>query len=100
MFEPDSRYADLETARTQTPDGRRIAYKRRRFLPRGDAMAVLMEVAPEAGERLDAIAHRTLGDPGQWWRIADANDALNPRDLTTGDGRRLRVPVPAAEGMP
>ena len=35
MFEPTSRYAKLETATLDRPDGRTVAYVRRRFLPRG-----------------------------------------------------------------
>ncbi|OKI51394.1 LysM peptidoglycan-binding domain-containing protein [Micromonospora sp. CB01531] len=47
-----------------------------------------------AGERLDLIAARLLGDPHRYWRIADANptagvDALEEpgRDLDIPDGR-------------
>lgn len=46
-----------------------------------------------AGERLDLIAARLLGDPHRFWRIADANptagvDALEEpgRDLDIPDG--------------
>ena len=46
------------------------------------------------GERLDLVAYRTLGDPLQFWRIADANDAVNPFDLDEPSGQILRVPVP------
>ena len=34
-FQPTSRYYNLETAQFATPDGRVLAYKRRRFLPAG-----------------------------------------------------------------
>ncbi|MGH2354068.1 MAG: LysM peptidoglycan-binding domain-containing protein [Chloroflexota bacterium] len=94
MFEPTSRYYTVETAKRTTPDGRVIAYKRRRFLPRGGSMALLVEVTVAQGDRLDLIAARTLGDPEQFWRICDANNAMNPSDLTAQPGRVLRVPVP------
>lgn len=94
MFEPTSRYYQLETARLTTPDGRVIAYKRRRFLPQGRAMPLLVEVALAEGDRLDLLTARTLGDPEQYWRICDANDAMNPFELTDEPGRVLRVPVP------
>lgn len=96
MFEPTSRYAELETLRRETPGGRVIAYQRRRFLPRGDEMPLLVEVTVSEGERLDRIAHRTLGDPEQYWRICDASDAMNPADLTARPGEKIRVPVPQA----
>jgi hypothetical protein len=97
MFEPTSRYANLETAKLTAPDGRVIAYKRRRFLPRPAAMAVLAEVTVAQGERLDLIAARALGDPEQFWRICDANGAMNPVELTGEPGRALRVPAPQFE---
>jgi len=94
MFSPTSRYSPLETATLTTPDGRSVAYKRRRFLPRGEEMPLLVEVVVTDGDRLDLITARTLGDPEQFWRVADANNAMNPVALTAEPGRRLRVPVP------
>jgi len=95
VFEPDSRYASIETAVYLTPEGRQIAYKKRRFAPRGESLALLTEVAVTDGDRLDLIAARTLGRANQGWRVADANDALNPRELLA-PARILRVPVPRA----
>jgi len=71
-----------------------VAYKRRRFLPRGEEMSLLAEVTVTRGDRLDLIAARTLGDPEQFWRVCDANDAMNPASLMAEPGRTLRVPVP------
>jgi hypothetical protein len=94
MFEHTSRYYALETATYSAPDGRVIAYKRRRFLPPGHEMPLLVEVTVVQGDRLDLISARTLGDPEQFWRVCDANNAMNPSELMTEPGRRLRVPVP------
>ena len=94
MFEHTSRYYALETATYIAPDGRAIAYKRRRFLPQGREMPLLVEVGVVQGDRLDLIAARTLGDPEQFWRVCDANDAMNPSELTAEPGRTVRVPVP------
>jgi hypothetical protein len=94
MFEHTSRYYTLETATFTTPDGNRIAYKRRRFLPRGEEMQLLVEVTVTQGDRLDLITARTLEDPEQFWRVCDANNAMNPVELTAELGRTLRVPVP------
>ena len=96
MFEPTSRYFALATATYTLPDGRTVAYKRRRLLPRGRDLALLVEVPVTEGDRLDLITARTLGDPEQFWRVCDANDALNPPDLLAELGRVLRVPVPQA----
>lgn len=96
MFEATSRYAAIETATLTNAEGRAIAYKRRRFLPQGDAMPLLVEITVAQGDRLDLITARTLGDPEQFWRVADANNAMHPLDLTAEPGRSVRVPVPQA----
>ncbi|VVB95202.1 Uncharacterised protein [uncultured archaeon] len=93
MFEYTSRYYDLENATFITPDGRKMTYKRRRFLPQGENMPLLTEITPIQGDRLDLIAFRTLGDPELFWRICDANNAMNPEDLIE-PGRIIRVAVP------
>jgi hypothetical protein len=96
VFEPKSRYYNLETATYTTPEGKEVAYKRRRFLPRGEEMTMLVEVAVVDGDRLDLIAARALGDAEQFWRVCDANNAMNPAELTEEPGRALRVAVPQA----
>lgn len=94
MFDTQSRYHAIETAIMTMPDGRIEAYLRRRFLPQGSTMPLLQEARVQQGERLDLLAARTLGDPEQFWRIADANNAMNPIELTEEADRLLRVPVP------
>lgn len=93
MFDFTSRYASLETATFTTREGETVAYVRRRFLPPGETLPLLAEASLQSGERLDLFAFRTLGDPLAFWRIADANNAINPFDLEQ-DGTPLRVPVP------
>jgi hypothetical protein len=97
MFDHTSRYYRIETATYITHDGRTINYKRRRFLPQGECLSLLVEVTVTDGDRLDLIANRTLGDPTQFWRICDANNAMNPFDLVAEPGRVLHVAVPQVE---
>jgi hypothetical protein len=94
MFDHTSRYYSLEIATLDLPDGRTVSYVRRRFLPQGDEMPLLAEVAVIQGERIDLVANRTLGDPLAFWRICDANNAMDPQELTEEPGRLLRVPLP------
>lgn len=94
MFDYTSRYYPLPSATFTQPDGRTVAYKRRRFLPQGETLPLLTEATVTDSDRLDLITARTLGDPEQFWRIADANNALRPTDLTDTPGRVLRVPLP------
>lgn len=93
MFDFTSRYARQEIAVYTGPDGQEISYVRRRWLPPGASLPLLAEVSFQSFDRLDLVTHRIMGDPLQFWRIADANDAINPFDLEE-TGRTLRVPVP------
>lgn len=97
MFEPNSRYYRIETAGLEQDDGRKVVYVRRRFLPQGADLELLAEVGISEGDRLDLLTARTLGDPQQFWRVADANDCMNPEDLVDEPGEQLRVPVPTIE---
>lgn len=94
MFDKSSRYAVLEESVYEMPDGRHITYKRRRFLPQGEALPLLVEVTVAPADRLDLITARLLGDPEQFWQICDANNTMNPFDLANEPGQRVRVPVP------
>lgn len=94
MFDHTSRYFPLETATCTVVEGQQIAYKRRRFLPQGEALPLLVELRIGRGDRLDLLTARTIGDPLQYWRLADANNAMHPDDLTAEPDANLRVPVP------
>lgn len=93
MFEHTSRYAALETRVYKTGD-QEIAYKARRLLPHAKDLPQLIEVVVQQSDRLDLIAARTLGQAELFWQICDANDAMNPFDLTAQPGRLLRVALP------
>lgn len=95
MFDYTSRYANLETATLTTADGRIVTYVRRRFLPPLDMLQIVAEVTVNDPDRLDLITARTVGAPEQFWRIGDANVALNPFDLTATPGDRIRIPAPS-----
>lgn len=44
----------------------------------------------QAGDRIDLLAYRYLGDPTLWWIICDYNDVFFPLDLEVGVV--LRIP--------
>lgn len=93
MFDPTSRYAKIEVG-SVTEGGNVIVYVKRRFLPQGDAMPMLQQVGVVGGDRIDNITARVLGDPEQFWRVCDANNAMYPPDLTFRPGSILRIPIP------
>ncbi len=114
------RYDDVPVATTTVPDGsggtRTVRHLRRRrppapaappggSLPSGTATlpghpgAVAPPLALHRvgdDDRLDLVAYRYLGDPLAAWRLADANNALNPAELTANPGDIVVVPTPEA----
>jgi hypothetical protein len=97
-FAPTSRYYGIETAQFTQPDGPVVVYVRRRFLPQPESLSVLQTLAGAAGDRLDNLAARLLGDPEQAWRLCDANGTMQPEALVATAGTTLVVTLP--EGVP
>lgn len=97
-FPANSRYQMVDTTKLTLPDGTEVVYLRRRFAPPPERMALMQEHVVVQGDRIDNIAARYLGDPEQFWRIADANRAMQVSELTDELGRRLRITLP--DGIP
>jgi hypothetical protein len=97
-FPSASRYFEVETTKWRTPEGKTIVYIRRRFLPRADRFHQLLEHSVVQGDRLDNITANYLGDPEQFWRVCDANNAMQPDELTATPGGKIRITLP--EGIP
>jgi nucleoid-associated protein YgaU len=99
MFDKTSRYAGIEEAKLTVVDRdgvkREVKYVRRRFLPPVESLTPIAEHIVEQGDRLDNLTARYLGDPTQFWRIADANDALRPEELTDEVRSVVRIAFPA-----
>jgi nucleoid-associated protein YgaU len=93
-FPPNSRYSGIETAKYVTADGHQIAYLRRRFVPPREDFTVIQEHTVSQGDRLDNIAAKYLGDPEQFWRICDANGAIQPEELTETPGSKVNIALP------
>lgn len=98
LFPPGSRYAMTPTAIHTTADGRNIIHLTRRFLPQPESLSLIREHQVIDGERIDNVAAVNLGDPLQYWQVADANLADDPAELTAVAGRRLRITMP--QGIP
>jgi hypothetical protein len=98
MFDATSRYYGLETGELTIAgaDGnaRVLGYVRRRFVPGAPPASTLLRHPVVQGERLDHLATRYFGDPLQFWRICDANDALRPEELTEEPGKLVDIPLP------
>jgi hypothetical protein len=119
-FPATSRYAQIETAKLEialdqtptTPDGslpdapgsrpaaetKTVVYLRRRFVPPQERFETLLEHPVAQGDRIDNLTAKYLGDPEQFWRVCDANNAMQPDELTATVGRTIRITLP--EGIP
>lgn len=98
LFPVTSRYYAIDTATLGTAEGTKVVYLRRRFIPQPEKFALLQEHAVTQGDRLDNLASQYLGDPELFWRLCDANAAIDPNELTENIGRKLRITLP--EGIP
>ena len=98
LFPPNSRYYGVNTSTLTTVDGKTVAFLQRRFIPAPEKFSLLQEYSVVAGDRLDNLAAKFVGDPERFWQIADANLALRPEELTELVGKILRITLPA--GIP
>jgi hypothetical protein len=95
-----SRYDGAEIVAADVPDGaggtRTVRYYRRRWPAAPSAQPPLARHRVGLDERLDLISNRYFGDPLAWWRVADANDALDPDALVDAEAEAniLIIPVP------
>jgi len=88
MFLANSRYAQVATVTTTLSTGETVvALKRRQLTP-----AVGAPQSVVSGDRLDVIADQQYADATWFWHIADANTALDSRDLVAEPGDTLNVP--------
>ncbi len=91
-FPPTSRYSTVGVTAHDPGDGSPpTPYLARRFCPQRGRFATLYEVLIIESDRRDTLAARHMGDPELWWRLADANGVLDPRDLSDQSGSRIRI---------
>jgi hypothetical protein len=98
-FPPTSRYAEVAVDAWDPGNGDPpIPHLHRRLCPLLERFALLYEVRIVEADRRDLLGEHHVGDAELWWRLADANGIVDPRDLTSPIGRALRVTLP--EGVP
>lgn len=79
MFLPNSRYAKVATVTVATAEGREVtAVKLRRLPPTPGEPYTL-----RTGDRLDTLAQTRYADATKFWHVADANTALDSRQLVS-----------------
>jgi hypothetical protein len=98
VFPATSRYHGIGVSVFTRADGSQVAYLRRRFVPAPERFSTLYEVHVDAATRVELLAAQHLGDPEQYYRLCDANGAMQPSELCQPLGRSLRITLP--EGIP
>jgi hypothetical protein len=91
MFFRGSRYEPVETTSLVRSDGVEIRYKKIRFVRRDPPQ---MGYVVKEHDRLDTISWQIYQDAEMWWRVADANAAIDPTELTDQPGRVLAIALP------
>jgi hypothetical protein len=97
-FGPESRYSALPLATHTSSRGEELRYVTRRFIPPPERFALLQTYRIRQGDRIDNLGASLAGDPLFYWRICDANLALDPDDVTAVVGATIRITLPA--GIP
>src|SRR5262245_18767682 len=98
MFDPLSRYSGLPLLTYTDAEGHQHAYVSRRIVPQPGSVAGTGTVTVRVSDRPDLVAARALGDAVLFWRLADANGAMNPLALTETPGSTLRLSAPQFPG--
>lgn len=93
-FPVSSRYFRVGTAKLENDDGVSIIFLKRRFIPPAESLSLLMEHQVREGDRLDNITAIHIGEPEQFWQVADANNSIRPEELTQVPGRWLKITHP------
>lgn len=92
MFEATSRYKYCEDVFIKANSGTTIKYKKRRFIPQEKENEItIIETMVMAGDRIDLISSKYLGDPEQFWRLCDMNGCMHPLDLTDKIGKVIKI---------
>ena len=95
---PSSRYYGDGVEQMTAPDGTVMAYLSRRIIPQASMYPQTQNYSVVAGDRLDNLAARFLGDPILFWMICDANGARDPQELTATPGTVIQIPL--VSGIP
>jgi len=96
---PSSRYYGSTPREHVERDGTAIRYTPRRLLPRPDSLVEMGGHVVTSHDRVDLLGYAAYADAQAWWRVADANPATHPDELTAVPGRRLRITLPQALGQ-
>src|SRR5664279_2137900 len=93
-FAVSSRYYTIPLSSLTDKNGELVPYIKRRFVPPADSFTTLQLYTVKPGDRLDNITYQFIGDPQKFWQICDANNAMEPNELTEEPGNTIRITLP------
>lgn len=89
MFDPTSRYAPVADYNVTDDQGRMVTIKKVRYIAPVDAPVTHRVSQPD---RPDLLGFQYYQAPEHFWRIADANSAMDPAELVAEPGQRIKIP--------
>jgi len=89
MFTSNSRYARVEDYEVRDAQGRPAKIKKVRFIP-GTLANLTRQIVQ--WDRPDLLAFLYYQEPDRFWRIADANEVMDPAELVEELGAIIRIP--------
>lgn len=93
-FSATSRYYNIATDTLTNSKGEPVVFVKRRFIPQPDRFFVMQEHTVKEGDRLDNITNQYYGDPERFWQICDANNAMQPNELTETADTTINITLP------
>ena len=75
-----------------------LAYLGRTLLPLPNSLKQQSIYTIQAGDRLDNVAAKLLGDPLLYWMLLEANGISDPATLCAVPGRKIVVPAAVGQG--
>ena len=90
MFDPNSRYYRMPTFTAAGTHGKTVTLVRLRILP-PTAGVTTWQVTQ--ADRPDLVAYHFYKDATRFWRIADANEVLDPAESYSVTGTSVQIPT-------
>ncbi|MGH6616999.1 hypothetical protein [Sphingomonas sp.] len=75
-----------------------VTYLGRTLLPLPSTIKQQSTYTIQAGDRLDNVSAKLLGDPLLYWMLLEANGTSDPASLCTNPGRKIIVPAIVGQG--
>ena len=75
-----------------------VTYLGRTLLPLASTFRQQSTYTVQAGDRIDNVSAKLLGDPLLYWMLMEANGASDPGLLCAVPGRRIVVPASVGQG--